>query len=122
MVQSTIHKSLLRLCCVFSFIALTGCSGLGMFNGYTWTQRGEYKIITRNDDLYLERLDGSDSKRLTHTPDKISSSARYVVDGKYIVYGEANSNQFSSKYYIIPAEGDDAQKKEITEQEFLGFR
>ena len=103
-------------------MGLAGCATTGQYEMHAWAQKGEYKIITRNDDLYLEKLDGSDSKQLTHTPAKTNTYARFVADGKYIVYGEINSNGVGSRYYIIPADSDDSQRKEISEQEFVGLR
>lgn len=106
-----------------SLMGLAGCATTGQYDGWVSEQRGEYKLITRNDDLYLEKLDGSESKQLTHTPNYPSGGARFIQGGKYIVYGENNGSVFDTgRWYIIPAEGDDSQRKEITEREYIGLR
>lgn len=104
-------------------MGLAGCATTGQYEMHAWAQKGEYIIITRNEDLYLEKLDGSESRRLTHTPTYVEANARFVGQGKYIVYGENNGSAFDTgRGYIIPADGDDSQRKEISEQEFIGLR
>ena len=110
-------KTLSGLIISAALSGLTGCATTGWFNGQVWQQRGDYILITRNDELYLEKLDGSDSRQLTHTPGCAESRARFVGDGKYIVYAEHRTS-FDGVPFIIPADGDDSKKKEITLSQF----
>lgn len=108
---------------VFSAV-LTGCATTGLREGHVWAQNdtNEHQIITKNDDLYLEKLDGSESKRLTHTPELSEWDARFAGNGKYIIYGEIRNSVDSGKLYIIPANGDDSQRKEISQQQMDSLR
>ena len=106
-----------------SLMGLAGCATTGQYDGWVSEQRGDYKLITRNDEIYMEKLDGSESRQLTHTPNYPSGGARFIQGGKYIVYAENNGSIFDTgKAYIIPADGDDSQRKEITEREYIGLR
>lgn len=105
-------------------IVLTGCATTGgyEYEGHRWAQLGEHKIITKNNDLYIEKIDGSESRRLTHTPELIEGG-RFVSGGKYFVYNEIKSYlDTHPKYYIMPTDGDDSQRKEISLQEFENLR
>lgn len=112
-----------------ALVALSGCvtegsyGDGGNYEGHLWAQQGENKIVTRGKDLFWEKLDGSESRQLTHTPDVWDMAARLVGEGKFVAYCESKSYyDLHPKCFIIPATGDDSQRKEISEQEFIGLR
>ena len=111
------------LCLAALLVSLAGCATTGLRESYVWRQQGEYQIITRNDDLYLEKLDGSESRQLTHTPNYPEWDARFVGNGEYIVYGETNGSSIDTgRLYIIPANGDDSERKEISQNQMDSLR
>lgn len=100
-------------------MGLAGCATTSLSEGYFFQQRGEYQLVNRNNDLYLERLDGKESRRLTNTPENVEFKARFVADGEYIIYLEF-ARRFpveAHKAFIIPADGDDSERKEITQEQ-----
>jgi|GEM_PF-3342676 hypothetical protein len=78
---------------------------------------GDYKLVGRNNDIYLEKLDGSESKRITHTPNTLEMGANFVADGKYIVYTEEGTYA----HFLITKEEDDSNKKLISTKEYLRY-
>ncbi|MDD5584219.1 MAG: hypothetical protein PHV55_04090 [Candidatus Omnitrophica bacterium] len=77
---------------------LTGCASLEspqknhIGDTFIATNGKDSKLVRRNNDLYLERLDGSDSKRITVTP-AVYESAMYSSNGKHIIYTEESGEK-----------------------------
>ena len=78
-------KCIMLLAFGIGLIGLAGCATT-MSEGYFHQQKGEYQLVSRKNDLYLEKLDGSGGRRLTHTPDNGGFNPRFFADGNYIVY------------------------------------
>ncbi len=83
---------------------------------------GELRLVSRNNDIRLEKLNSSDEGRqITHTPSLTEGKAFFVLSGKYIVYDEEHCCPFERDFFIIPADSDDSQRKEITVSEWLSW-
>ena len=116
-------KCIMLLAFGIGLIGLAGCATT-MSEGYFHQQKGEYQLVSRKNDLYLEKLDGSGGRRLTHTPDNGEFNARFVADGKYIVYLQL-ANNFpleSHRAFIIPADKEDNERREINQEQFENLR
>jgi hypothetical protein len=117
-------KCIMLLAFGIGLMGLAGCATTGMSEGYFYQQNGEYQLVSRNNDLYLEKLDGKEGRRLTNTPENAEFKVRFVADGKYIIYLEL-ARRFpleSHKAYIIPTDGDDSERKEINQEQLENLR
>jgi hypothetical protein len=111
-------------------LALLGASGCAT-TGYTGGKRvnyefcdkyGEYKLVKKNNDLYIEKLDGSESRRITNTPNIREGTARFISEGKYIIYSEVPKIGWGiTGSYIIPRNSNDKDRKEISRDEFFAL-
>ena len=78
-----------------------------------------YKLVARNNDLYVEHLYEEGSRKITHTPKIPEGFAFFTKDAKYIVYREGifdrahEDREREAKRYIIPFDKDDSVRKEI---------
>lgn len=110
-------------------IGLAGCattSELANNNiGYEefFDSYGDYKLVGRNNDVYMEKLDGSESKKITHTPGIKEGDAFFVEKGKYIVYFEwRRTPSFGdNKRYIQKTEGSWEERREINGAEYSRY-
>jgi hypothetical protein len=72
---------------------LTGCASLKspernhIGDTFIATNGKDSKLVRRNNDLYVEKLDGSNSKRITVTP-AVFENATFSSNGKNVVYTE----------------------------------
>jgi hypothetical protein len=85
--------------------------------------RGDYRLIEKNKDVYIEKLDGSEGRQITHTPDIEESGAQFSKDGKYIIFTvRADPKEaYSFKCYLIKRDSDDSTRKEISRVEALNL-
>jgi hypothetical protein len=80
---------------------------------------GDYKLIRKNNDIYTEKFDGSESRQITHTPEK-PENGHIVEGGAYIIYSELDSHRESETgYFIVPKNEDDTKRKEISKEEYM---
>lgn len=108
-----------------SLMGLAGCATTGGIKQNNTDYKfldsyNGYRVIERDSDIYLERLDGSESRRITNTPDVKESFATISKDGNYIAYNEVCGNEWehqNHKYYIIKKENDDNSRKQISFEE-----
>ncbi|MBI4845702.1 MAG: hypothetical protein HY810_04415 [Candidatus Omnitrophica bacterium] len=115
---------------IIFFIILTFCFGCakkgtiasGGYNHH-FARYGEYNLISKNSDLYMEKTDGTHSKRLTFTPKFKEDFAFIVGNTGYLAYsvyegmGKLNLSK-PNKYYIQNMDMPFKSRKKITEQEF----
>ncbi len=112
-------------------MGLAGCATTGNYAaennmGYEefFDSRGNYKLVERNNDLYFEKIDGSESRQITHTPSIKEHGAFFGRDNKYILYCEDVPDYFANirgKYYRINFDGDDSNRKQISLDEFASL-
>lgn len=83
---------------------------------------GEIRVVGRNKDLYIEKMDGSDSRRITSTAETYERDAFFSKDGRYVVYETDESRHFSGgvadikyNYFMQLIDGNDTTKIEIDE-------
>lgn len=97
----------------------TFCPPIDTTQPYFLESREDWKLYKLNNDLYLEKLDGSENKRLTFSPGEMEWPVRFIRDGKYVVYCEMKNG--SEKYYIQPVEKNAEDRKEIRGDEFVSY-
>lgn len=101
-------------------LGLTGCitTGYALQNGVDYDQfydsNGEYKLVGRNNDVWMEKIDGSEKRQITHTPSIPELRAYLVSDQKYIVYTEPQHLFSNSKSFIVPSDSNDSERKPIS--------
>ncbi|MDD5195045.1 MAG: hypothetical protein PHQ96_05155 [Candidatus Omnitrophica bacterium] len=102
------------------FFTTSGCAGIGdaqnnhIGDTFIATNGRDYKIIRRNNDLYIEKLDGSDAKRITLTP-AIYESAQFSSNGKNIIYTESSPEK---PIYVQDIKQAPYGKRRITSREY----
>lgn len=106
-------------------------SGCATTSGYAGSQtgisyakfydsHGEYRLVRKNNDVWKEKLDGSESTQITHTANVTEDRADFFVNGEYIGYAEkVYSPSFHKVYFLVPAKSDDSQRKEISVMEYI---
>ncbi len=83
--------------------------------------QGDYRLVERNNDIYMEKLDGSESRQITHTPNVREEFALFSKTGKYILIEERYNLESNPKYYLIKFDSDDSTKKEIPGDEAVAL-
>ncbi len=109
------------LICAVVIILLAGCAAVetGVNRINILDANDEYKLIKRNNDIYLERLDGTEAKRITHTPGITEFDAGFSADNKSILYTgfpytfDDYSGDIYEVRYAVAVGKDDSTKKEI---------
>lgn len=76
-----------------------------------------YRLVERNNDIYLEKLDGSESRRITNTPNINERYATISKEGEYIAYEEDRGGYYNAQYYLIKFNSDDSIRKRISLEE-----
>ena len=95
-------------------------------------RKGDLRLVNRDDDLYIERSDGSQSRRATNTPDVIELGAKFSANGQSIVYSTTASRYDKTvttmikdalvtgdHFYIQPVAQDDTARTEISSEEYF---
>ena len=112
-----------------STLGITGCATTPYNRlGYKFIGRNEdSKLVRRNNDLYIEKINGSDSRRITNTPETCEDLACFSKNGEYILYAHyiityipLKSNYYI--YYYQPTDGDDSQRTEVDASEFYSLK
>ncbi|MEI8349381.1 MAG: hypothetical protein WCI77_04420 [Candidatus Omnitrophota bacterium] len=107
---------------VFLLLVISGLSGLaehatisivsGEADYELLDTHGEYRLVEKNNDIWMEKLDGRETKQITRTPSIRETFAIFSKDGQYIVYAEQNNSR-----YIVKSGCDDGSRKEINFEE-----
>ncbi|MFH2137729.1 MAG: hypothetical protein ABII88_04400 [Candidatus Omnitrophota bacterium] len=108
---------LIVLCC-----CVAGCGKRVMLGGggynHNFARYGEYNLVSKNSDLYMDRVNGKDSRRLTFSP-KVKEDFAFVLGNTgYVVYSVIEDISKPKKYYIQNMDTSYKTRKKITEQEF----
>lgn len=102
-------------------MGLTGCASLytvdhNVHQDEYFDSHGDYRLIERNNDIYMEKLDRSESRQITHTPNVREKSASFVKNWNYIIYFDETTPAFSGGY-LVKTEEDDSKRIRISEGE-----
>ena len=88
--------------------------------------KGEYRLVSKNNDVYLEKLDGTESRQITHTPKIQETTANFSKNGKSILYVEELSAGLLAgvywKDYVVESDKDDSSRREISASEYSSRR
>ena len=127
-VKSNLGKCAAGFLFGLSLMGLAGCATTGSYAvennnlGYEefFSLRGDQRLVRKNNDVYLEKEDGTESKRVTYTPNIKENYAAFSTDGKYIMYNEMFPTQadYRYKYYKVNSDCNQNTKKEISGSEF----
>ena len=83
-----------------------------------FTRYGNFELVRKNNDLYLQKPDGSNAIRMTFTP-KLKESHAFIrsISG-YLIYSVEENPAKPPKYYIQSMDIGIKSRKRITEKEF----
>jgi tricorn protease-like protein len=84
----------------------------------------EYRLVLKDNDLYVYDMEGIDKRRITHTPKINKPEASFSKDRSYILYTEVAQEDSASKepkYYRIDFTGDDNSKILISAEEYMSL-
>jgi len=106
-----------------SLIIFSGCTSaakkaLRKADDKTFARYGYLELVRKNNDLYLQKPDGSNSLRMTFTPRLKESNAFILSDSGYLVYSVLENPVKPRKYYIQSLDIGIKSRKTITEQQF----
>jgi hypothetical protein len=126
-IKKHLARGLLPIIFASSVLGTSGCATTSeMYNTEKSTNidyscldlRGEYKLTMRDNDVYLEKIDGSEKRQITHTPEIKEHNAVFSGDGNYIIFIERYQNPKGEdpifKYFLTKKDSDDSTKKEIS--------
>ncbi|MFA5008712.1 MAG: hypothetical protein WC546_05780 [Candidatus Omnitrophota bacterium] len=80
----------------------------------------DYVLARKDGDLYVEKLNRTDSRRVTFNPKETKTDAMFTKNGRCIVYS-VNRCCIEPKiaYYMQPVDKDDSARTEIAAKEFF---
>lgn len=81
-----------------------------------------FRIISENKDLYIEKVDGSEKRKITNTPELPETWAFITKDRGYIIYRTTDNLFLSDRYFSQSLNKDDSNKVEISEEEYIIHR
>lgn len=105
---------------IIFLVGLSGCATAGSTMrkdvGYEqfYDSQGDYHLVGKSNDVYIEKLDGSESRQITHTPNMKERYAYFTKSGEYILY----SFRAGEGAFIVKRGEDDSNQKTISEEEF----
>lgn len=89
---------------------------------------GNYKVIKKDNELYLETLTDPESKQITFTPYNAEDMVSFTKDGQYILFRELphtilkkctlKEYEQSARFYMVDRDSAGFLKKEITHEEY----
>lgn len=108
---------------IFLAIIFPGCTSaakkaLRKADDKTFARYGDLELVRKNNDLYLQKPDGTNSLRMTFTPGLKESNAFILSDSGYLVYAVSENPTKPKKYYIQSLDIGVKSIKKITEQQF----
>ena len=83
----------------------------------------EYRLVLKDNDLYIYDMEGIQKRRITHSPKLNKPEASFSKDKSYILYTEIDpsSTQREAKYYRIQFTGDDGSRIIISKDEYTAL-
>lgn len=104
-----------------SLLGLNGCATVGAVQNNQETyldSHGDYRLIERNNDIHMEKLDRSESRQITHTPQSKERLAWFTKNGTYIMYlDETTPDGSGAGAYLVKTEEDDSKRIKISDGE-----
>ena len=79
---------------------------------------GEHKLVRRNNDIWMENLDGSESRQLTNTPAVKEWIAEFILEGRYVLYSTTEGRTEHFRYFIATVSGGDVKTREVDKEEW----
>lgn len=105
--------------------AAAGCGQKAMMaNGgsiHHFAKWGEYNLVSKNGDLYIDKADGTKSKRLTFTPTMKEDFAFVVGNTGYVAYSVIEDIRKPKRYYIQNMDLSHKTRTKITEEKFNSY-
>ena len=84
----------------------------------------EYRLVLKDNDLYVFDMGGMDKRRITYDPKVNKQEASFSKDRSYILYTEEASEGSTSKepnYYRVEFTGDDNSRILISKEEYTSL-
>lgn len=84
---------------------------------------GELRLVSREKDLYVEKLDGSEKRRLTSTSLVVERDAFFSKGGIYVVYETDESRYYAKgisdikyRYFLLRLTGKEEADEEVNQR------
>ncbi|MFA6281102.1 MAG: hypothetical protein WCY05_01205 [Candidatus Omnitrophota bacterium] len=84
----------------------------------------EYRLVLKDNDLYVFDMNGMDKRRITHNPKINKQEASFSKDRSFILYVEEAQGSGTSKelkYYRVEFTGDDNSRILISSDEYAAL-
>ncbi|MDD4954537.1 MAG: hypothetical protein PHP17_00645 [Candidatus Omnitrophica bacterium] len=81
----------------------------------------DYKLVLKDNDIYVYNIEGVSKRRITHTPKINKAMATFSKDRGYIIYGEYATEGATGgdvKYYRVKFDNDDNTRSLISKEEY----
>ncbi|MCK9573456.1 MAG: hypothetical protein M0R20_03525 [Candidatus Omnitrophica bacterium] len=83
--------------------------------------QGDFKLVMKDNDLYVYDIEGAGKRRITHTPKLNKPMASFSKDRGYILYAEYTDGGVKGgelRYYRTKFENDDNSRSRISKEEY----
>jgi hypothetical protein len=80
-----------------------------------------YKLISENNDLIIEKIDGSEKRKITSSPYITEHMGFISKDGKCILYRTTDETYSKDDFFIQPFDKDDSNKEKIDRETYSRF-
>lgn len=77
-----------------------------------------YKIISEDNDLYIEKIDGTEKRRLTNTPNVKETWGFISKDGQCVSYKTTDSTYLKEEIFVLPINKDDSLREKIDDNQW----
>jgi len=107
-----------------SLLGLGGCANnssaiKNSINSEVLDSRGGYKLVRKDNDIYLGKSDGSETRRISKTPYKEEVGAFFTSTGNYVYYIEtSNQTNKPERYFVVAKNKDYHSIKRVSGEEY----
>jgi hypothetical protein len=102
-------------------LLITGCTAkkaLRRADDRVITRYGDFELVRLNNDLYMQKPDGTHQIRMTNTPHLKEGHAFLLSNTGYLVYSVVENPRKPERYYILNIDQGAGSRQRITEKEF----
>ena len=89
---------------------------------YFYDRYGDMMLVGRDNDIYIDKIDGTDSRKVTSTPDLIELDAFFGLGGRYVVYKTEKkisvfdkTHDYVYEYFMQKIDDTDMKKTKIND-------
>jgi hypothetical protein len=89
---------------------------------YFYDRYGDLMLVGRDNDIYIDKIDGSESRKVTSTPDLIELDAFLGLGGRYVLYKTEKkvsvfdkTHDYQFEYFMQKIDDTDLKKTRIND-------